>query len=544
MTPPLPDIPGYSRFRQIGQGGSALVYRARQDQLERHVAVKVLRTTDDRTRSLFDVERRALGRLPKDQNIITVFDSGFTTQGDPYLAMELCASGSLGSLLKHTALPLSTEMCARVGLKMAKALATLHRAGMIHRDVKPQNILISDQGEPVLTDFGIAALLDHEATTNDGAGTPLHEAPESLRGLAPSVVSDLYSLGSTIFTLLVGHAPHLTSVGEKVSRSVVLTRVGDASWIPEVPRDLDVPREFRQLLASLLAKDPRRRLAPADEAVAAFERVERVLETDRRVLRLPTSGYQVEDDVEPLLEAVSDRSVQPAVEKTGSRNPLRSFTASRSNSPRTASPEIPFQPDEDATVVGGVAKPGSVDFARASTDHLRETPIEARLRDGSPKRSWGLAALGVALLALLVLTGVRFLTKDAVVAADSANLATEAASANGDATYLPVPSEVALRRVGESVEVTWLAAPDPAIQYEVELVRNGDVADVFETAQPPYLLRAFAAGDCVRINAVDSGTSRVASSDPVCPESQSESVANGPGVNQAAASEVPSEVTP
>jgi serine/threonine-protein kinase PknK len=289
----LPVIAGYSQLRLIGRGGSATVYRAHQERLERDVAIKVLRpaSIDDRTRELFDAERRLLGQLPKHQNIVTMFDSGFSDQGDPFLVMELCPSGSVAGLVKAEG-PLSLELVARVGLRVATALDFAHRRNMIHRDVKPENILISDLGEPVLSDFGIASVLDQDGTTTDRAFSPHHVAPEVLRGVTPARSGDLYALGSSIFTLLVGHAPHQQFAGERLQIHQVLLRVSDLSYPIGIPSTIDAPKELRQLVKSLLSKDPLRRTSQAIEAVEAFRQVEIDLGTDRREVPLPRNRWQ------------------------------------------------------------------------------------------------------------------------------------------------------------------------------------------------------------------------------------------------------------
>jgi serine/threonine-protein kinase PknK len=290
------EIPGYTDFRLIGSGGSAAVLRARQVQLERDVAVKVLRPgqIDDQTRRLFDAERRALGKMGH-PNIVTVFDSGYTSDGDPYLVMQLCASGALSALVKADG-PLTVETASRVGLRISEALDYAHQQGMIHRDVKPENILISDRGEAILSDFGIAAVLDQDGSTSDLAMSPHHVAPELLKGAIASPSSDLYSLGSTVFYLLTGRSPHQNFIGERLSINEVLARVSDASFEPQIPVETDVPREVRNLLRSLLAKDPRRRVASAGDALSSFASAEIALGTNSRKVLLPlrTNGDVVD----------------------------------------------------------------------------------------------------------------------------------------------------------------------------------------------------------------------------------------------------------
>ncbi len=477
MTPPLtevaqkvdgsPSIEGLSNFRLIGQGGSAWVFRARQDQLERDVAVKILRlgAADERTRALFDVERKALGRLPKHQNIVTVFDSGFTSAGDPYLTMELCSSGSLSALLKKNG-PLDIELATRCGLRVASALVTAHRNGMVHRDVKPENVLISDEGEPVLSDFGIAALVEQEST-NEGAWSPHHVAPELLRGIQPTPSSDLYSLGSTVFTLLVGHPPHAFSREERPSISTILKRVDDESWVPNIPEQLHLPRELKSLLLSLLAKDPRKRMTPADEVLQAFRRVERAMETDLASLRLPTNRGLATGAVSPQ----DDASVSVIVDLRDASDAGDELDELEVHE-RTSSTHHAVQPGDGAYVpfslVGGPQE------------------LSARRRDltALPKVAIFGAVIAVAVVALVTITA-----KKSPEPGPPATVVAPGAVPQGNPLDLSAPDDVVVRRVenepNTSLELTWTANPDSEVTYEVEVLRNSELLTTVEAASPP-----------------------------------------------------------
>ena len=211
---------GYRILRQVGHGGFAVVYQAYQERLDRQVALKVLSVdrVDQRTMRRFQRELQLTSRLTGHPNVVTVFDTGMTRSGKPYIAMDLFQDGSLRHRLTREG-PFPVADVLRIGVKMAGALAAVHAAGVLHGDVKPQNILISRYGEPALADFGIARVVDSaEVSAMGQAFTPLHAAPEILNGRPQSVVSDVYSLGSTLYQLLAGrpafHNPEDPSIGQ------------------------------------------------------------------------------------------------------------------------------------------------------------------------------------------------------------------------------------------------------------------------------------------------------------------------------------------
>src|ERR1700747_1848488 len=198
---------GFEDAQEIGAGGFGAVYRCRQPSLERTVAVKGL-TTDLDADNLdrFLREQRAMGKLCGHPNVVNIFQVGATKSGRPYIVMQYHPRNSLKARIRHAG-PISWQETVHIGVKMAGALETAHRLGTLHRDVKPANILLTDYGEPQLTDFGIARIPGgFETRAGLIAGTLGYHAPEVLSGAEPSVRSDLYGLGATLFCALTGHA--------------------------------------------------------------------------------------------------------------------------------------------------------------------------------------------------------------------------------------------------------------------------------------------------------------------------------------------------
>ncbi|MGI8329732.1 protein kinase domain-containing protein [Actinomadura scrupuli] len=254
------DVPGYRVLKQIGEGGFSVVYLAYQERLDRQVALKVLSISaiDKAPMRRFQRECKITGRLTGHPNVVTVLDTGTTRSGRPYIAMEYFEHGSLTDrLLREGPLPLPEVL--RIGVKMAGALAATHETDVLHRDVKPQNILMSRYGEPALADFGIARLVDSLETPHTNAFTPHHAAPEVLEGRPPGVSSDLYSLGSTLYQLLAGWPAFRARQNEGIAQ-LMLRILGEP--LPMIPRD-DVPRPVFDVIGQVMAKVPEQRFPSA-----------------------------------------------------------------------------------------------------------------------------------------------------------------------------------------------------------------------------------------------------------------------------------------
>jgi serine/threonine protein kinase len=245
-------LPGYQIGEVLGRGGFATVYRARQLSLDRDVAVKVLNadlaTPGDRRR--FERERSALSRLSVHPNVVEVHDAGITAENRPYLVMRLYPNGSLSDRLSESGPVPADEVVAMV-TAIACALDEAHGAGILHRDVKPSNVLLSQDGTPILADFGIAGLVTPEPDSSHFSTAVFslaHVAPEILSEHRYSVASDVYALASTTYQLLTGRPPFPPRD----------PRIGSLI-LDEPPPQLDVPGLPPQLEAAVLrglAKNP------------------------------------------------------------------------------------------------------------------------------------------------------------------------------------------------------------------------------------------------------------------------------------------------
>ncbi len=215
---------GFADADEIGRGGFGIVFRCTEVELDRVVAVKVLTTELKEDRERFFREQHAMARLTGHPNIVGVLQVGETASGYPYLVMQYHRQGSLQAKIKRLG-PLPLEEVLRVGVKMAGALESAHRLGILHRDVKPANILLTDYGEPVLADFGIAHVAGgFETAAGTFTGSPAFTAPEILSGDPPTEASDVYGVGATLFAALTGHAAFERRSGEQVVAQFLANR--------------------------------------------------------------------------------------------------------------------------------------------------------------------------------------------------------------------------------------------------------------------------------------------------------------------------------
>lgn len=196
---------GLELLEPLGEGGMGAVFRARHVRLDRVVAVKFLSRTlaaQPELKERFTREARALAKVVH-RNVVQVFDAG-EEDGEAYLVMEFVEGGTLASRL-----PLAPREAVRVTSAVCEALQAVHDAGLVHRDVKPENVLLTSSGEVKLSDFGIAREAAGQALTKPGTaiGTPGYLAPEVLRGEPASVVADVYALGATLRQFVSGQSP-------------------------------------------------------------------------------------------------------------------------------------------------------------------------------------------------------------------------------------------------------------------------------------------------------------------------------------------------
>jgi hypothetical protein len=256
-----PQIPGLVDWRPLARGGFATVWEAKQLSLNRLVAVKVDRRTleTDSEQRRFLREAGAAGRMSGHPGIVTVHDAGILTDDRPYLVMALCEGGSLTKWVKGEPRP-SQEEVRDVGVRIADALAATHARGVLHRDVKPANILIDSYGHAGLADFGLAALPDPGMELNETleAITPAYAPPEVFHRKPPTKAGDVYSLGATLYAMLAGRPPRWPDDGTP-NIIAMFERLGEP--IDRIP---GVDDDFMDVLLVSLASDPGDRPSAAE----------------------------------------------------------------------------------------------------------------------------------------------------------------------------------------------------------------------------------------------------------------------------------------
>ncbi|PBC35955.1 protein kinase [Rhodococcus sp. ACPA4] len=254
---------GFDDLHEIGRGGFGIVYRCIQPALDRMVAVKILTATvvDDENQARFFREQRAMGRLTGHPHIVGALQVGILAGGRPYIVMQCHPKGSLDRLIRRAG-PLGLEGALRVGVRIAGALETAHRLGIIHRDVKPSNILLTEYGEPALTDFGIAHMSGgFQTATGTVTGSPAFTAPEVLGGEPATAVSDIYSLGATLFCAITGHSAFERHSGEQVVAQFLRITTQP---VPDL-RKKGVPENVSAVIECAMSADPRNRPNTAAE---------------------------------------------------------------------------------------------------------------------------------------------------------------------------------------------------------------------------------------------------------------------------------------
>ena len=253
---------GFDDITEVGHGGFGVVYRCTQPSLDRTVAVKVLTSDlDSDNLDRFVREQRAMGRLSDHPQIVTIHEVGTTATGRPFIVMPYHAKDSLEALIRRHG-PLDWREAVSIGVKLAGALDAAHRVGILHRDVKPGNILLSDYGQPQLTDFGIARIAGgFQTTTGVITGSPAFTAPEVLEGATPTPQSDVYSLGATLFCAVTGHAAFERRSGEKVVAQFLRIT---SQPIPDL-REQGLPSDVAAAIEHAMARDP------SDRPVSAAE---------------------------------------------------------------------------------------------------------------------------------------------------------------------------------------------------------------------------------------------------------------------------------
>jgi predicted Ser/Thr protein kinase len=275
VPPPPHRFTDYDRLEYLDRGGMGVVYKARDLRTGRTVAIKLMggvALNHDRLRARFLTEGKALARLSH-PGVVQVYEVG-EVEGTPFIAMEYVPGGSLAKRIRASDRPSPTD-AAKMMAEVASAVAAAHDKNILHRDLKPGNILLTEAGRPKLSDFGLAALIDETARmTNTGAllGTPAFMSPEQAAGQFGEVGprSDVYGLGATLYDVLTGKPPF---TGENVIR--VVNAVCNDPVVPPRKHNPDLPPDLERVVLRCLEKRPHDRYESAAALANDLSRVAR-----------------------------------------------------------------------------------------------------------------------------------------------------------------------------------------------------------------------------------------------------------------------------
>ena len=414
----------YRLVSVLGRGGMGTVWRAVDEVLGRPVAVKELRfaagVDEDERRRLIArtlTEAKAIARV-RHTAAITVYDV-VEEDGRPWIVMELVESRSLSEVISNEGV-LPPLRAAEIGLELLAVLAQAHRSGILHRDVKPSNVLIGHDGRVVLTDFGIARVEGDPSVTSTGmlVGAPSYISPERARGRVPGAPADLWSLGATMYAMVEGHPPY-----DKGSALSTLTAVMTEELVPPAHGGPLVP-----VIAGLLRKDPEQRF---DER------------TTRQLLLRVLAEAEAEAQ-QPAPQPLRQPSPQPPRQSFAPSSP-QSFTPSfQQSSFQESPPETREQPRRSGPRTVTAAGPGY----DPPTQRLREPagpvpaqgaplgfpPASAQGVTGARCARRRLARVLVGVLALLVVAGGGVWVAMAQQSANSVPAGFERVAAPGGAT--------------------------------------------------------------------------------------------------------------
>jgi serine/threonine-protein kinase len=407
-------LPGYEFEAELGRGGMGVVYRAKKLLTGELVAIKLLLEVSPRHRQRFSREAKALQRL-EHPHVVGILDVGESADGQPYIVMPYLPGGDFRAALARGAIELPKALS--IMAKVARAIAHAHSQNVVHRDLKPGNVLLDADLEPRVTDFGLAKILDHESQltrTGVALGTPQYMAPEQVRCADPGPQADVHALGVMLFQILTLELPY-AGAGAALFQAIVNDR-------PPKPWELKagVPRDLGLLTLAALEKAPDDR----PTALALAEALEAHLAGRAIVIRPRSAGRRGRRAAAAVLGAVLGGATvglglaaaagrgAPEADPRAVREALAALDVSLADAQRARATSVDGMTRE-AEVHRGVA--AHVERARASAPGLlREVEARYAASGARTRRAEVLGALAPRLLARGDVDGARRLARERV----------------------------------------------------------------------------------------------------------------------------------
>jgi tRNA A-37 threonylcarbamoyl transferase component Bud32 len=365
---------------RIGEGGMGIVFRADQPALARTVAIKLLHpdlAADEVFTRRFQDEARAASRV-RHAGSVAVLDCDVTADGAPFIAMEHVDGRTLGRYLAEREFPLSRVLS--ITEQILRSLEAAHACGVIHADVKSDNFLIDarpDGDVVTMIDFGLAMIDGEWIDSGFVSGTPEYMAPEVIRGEAPTIASDLYSVGVILYEMLTGAAPFTGAS----SQEILSRQLEDAPIAPSLRQpDRGIPAGLDAVVLRALHKDPRRRFETAGDFIAALRAVAEVRDLPARV-RCQACGALAEAPSGPCRGCGEPVRAEPARRAAGSRTeaPTRNCGSPRRSCSRGPLAGGPSPEELRAVIAGALIRGDAAAIAEGYTELASQLARQKRL---------------------------------------------------------------------------------------------------------------------------------------------------------------------